>query len=154
MLADPQEILVNQDQPAEMTTTDKTNNTTDEAVLRRSNRTRKQPQRYTCDNVEIIPEAIRPGIPQTRSVRRPLFGLHSMMYLLTILLLLLCNTNNAQTLSDQLGPAYLCVTGVEGTLFALGKEPNCTMSSDLPKQVQQTFVKPYFLHAISPQFTL
>ena len=56
-------------------------------------------------------------------------------------------------LSDDIGEAVICATGVDGSLFSLGNEPDCLMPDpNKQKLITHITVRPFFRRSFSPIF--
>ena len=68
-------------------------------------------------------------------------------------LLNFANVTEGSILSDDLGEALTCAVGVDGSLFSLGHEPDCSMPYKLKQRlITHVTVKPYFRRSFSPVF--
>ena len=57
-------------------------------------------------------------------------------------------------LSDDIGEAVICATGVDGSLFCLGNEPYCLVSHPIKQRLNTHIMhgKTIFRHSFSPFF--
>ena len=128
--------IVADDIPAQAQIADKP-----QVALRRSQRTGKQPQRYTPIN------CVYTG--------RSIFSLKTimLMILLSFGLLNFAYVTECSILSDDIGEALTCAVGVDGSLFSLGHEPDCSMPDSIKQRlITHVTVKPYFRRSFSPVF--
>ena len=67
------------------------------------------------------------------------------MIILSFGLLNFAYVTECSTLSDDIGEALTCAVGVDGSLFSLGQEPDCSMPDSIKQRlITHVTVKPYF----------
>ena len=132
-------------------------------ITGRPQRERRPPQRYTpVSCIRIITNRAKKNDKLqsntdtcSLSCKTNIYAIKTLVVLIMLSfgLLHVSYVTEGAILSDDIGEAVICATGIDGSLFSLGNEPDCLMPDPIKqKLITHITVRPFFRRSFSPIF--
>ena len=132
-------------------------------ITGRPQRERRPPQRYTpVSCIRIITNRAKKNDKLqsntdtcSLSCKTNIYAIKTLVVLIMLSfgLLHVSYVTEGAILSDDIGEAVICATGIDGSLFSLGNEPDCLMPDPIKqKLITHITVRSFFRRSFSPIF--